>query len=577
MQYVSLSRLPNQYPTLKNNYVPYKERVVLLNGVYPERNKINFKLPEFKDITPINDTTFRFVLAIAADENDNSPKLFTSKPFYDDIKIAYKVNNPYFPIQSLIGVGSIIVVTLKEYFELFEKFEKLETETPVNVTKNIFLSDVETEKKFKDLSDKESKLSQYRTQLNDIEKTIVDLENDKDEETAPRRGAIQTKKGRNIRKKKREQFDVLIKKAKEERDSILILFQNLDKEIKELKEVKTTNTTGGLVSQKAVIDYEELVRFVDYMVNPAKFSVQEVENGNVKSANFLGKWEGEWIEKAKRRAAGETIELTIIDERIVNNVTEEEKPKTLVGKAIAAIEKIPVVGLVVKGVKAVVKFIGKLFSDERLKTNLVKVGEISGINIYTFRYKFDNRKLRMGVIAQEILNTPYKDYVTIDKETGYYVIDYNALQEKVDIVGEMKKIQSNINSKTGGFSNLFKAKILTPPPTIEFDNITGPTSDASLIKSKILGVRNPKTDANNLAENLNQSREKRKLFGTRNTTEQSEDSPKFLLKNRKAAKNISDSYGSEINTKFGFKNKPSETEDLGNFVLKRKGIKTKRD
>ncbi len=77
MQYVSLSRLPNQYPTLRNNYVPYKERVVLLNGVYPERNKINFKLPEFKDITPINDTTFRFVLAIAADENDNSPKLFT--------------------------------------------------------------------------------------------------------------------------------------------------------------------------------------------------------------------------------------------------------------------------------------------------------------------------------------------------------------------------------------------------------------------------------------------------------------------------------------------------------------------
>jgi len=77
MQYVSLSKLPNQYPTVKN-YTLFKEKTVLFNGVYPEKNKINFQLPEFSDIIPIKETTFRFVLAVAADESDVNPRLFTS-------------------------------------------------------------------------------------------------------------------------------------------------------------------------------------------------------------------------------------------------------------------------------------------------------------------------------------------------------------------------------------------------------------------------------------------------------------------------------------------------------------------
>jgi hypothetical protein len=562
MQYVSLSRIPNQYPTLKGNYTLFKDTTVLLNGVYPEKNKINFKLPEFKDITPIPNTTFRFVLSVTADEKDTNPRFFTSKPFYDDIKIAYKVNNPYFPIQALIGVGSIININLKEYFEIFYKLETLEKDTPVNVTKNIFLLDEETEKKFVDLTQKEQQLSEYKTQLDEIEILITDKEN-----TIKQNLNGEVKGSRGVRKTRARRAEESLKKLNSDKAGLVILIDNLQKEV---NDTKNANTSAGLLSDKSIIDYEELVKFIDYMVGPPTFSVQEIENGNVKTAEAIGKWEGEWIDKLKRRAAGETIEATIIDERIVSNANEEEKPKTLVGKAIAALEKVPVVGAVVKAVKAVVKFIGKLFSDERLKTDIVKVGEISGINIYKFRYKFDRRKIRLGVIAQEVLKTQYKEFVSIDKETGYYVIDYNGLQQKIDIIGAMKTIQSNINLKTGGFSKLFKAKILRPEPVLEFDNINKIPTDQSIIKSKIL-------NETQLDENLKNARVKKKLFGTININEQTYNSAKSLLKNKFSKKEFpNDSADGYLKEKFGIKEKPDSNQDLGAFILKRKGPKTNR-
>ena len=562
MQYVSLSRIPNQYPTLKGNYTLFKDTTVLLNGVYPEKNKINFKLPEFKDITPIQNTTFRFVLSVTADEKDTNPRFFTSKPFYDDIKIAYKVNNPYFPIQALIGAGSIVNINLKEYFELFYKFETLEKDTPVNVTKNIFLLDEETEKKFVDLTQKEQQLSEYKTQLDEIEILITEREN-----TIKQNLNGEVKGSRGVRKTRARRAEESLKKLNSDKEGLVILIDNLQKEV---NDTKNANTSEGLLSDKSIIDYEELVKFVDYMVGPPTFSIKEIENGNVRTAESIGKWEGEWIDKLKRRAAGETIEATVIDERIVPNATEEDRPKTLVGKAIAAIEKIPVVGTVVKAVKAVVKFIGKLFSDERLKTDIVKVGEISGINIYKFRYKFDRGKIRLGVIAQEVLKTQYKEFVSVDKETGYYVIDYNGLQQKIDIIGAMKTIQSNINLKTGGFSKLFKAKILRPEPVLEFDNLNKIPTDQSIIKSKIL-------NENQLDENLKNARVKKKLFGTINTNEQTYNSAKSLLKNKFSKKEFpNDSADGYLKQKFGIKEKPDSNQDLGAFILKRKGPKTNR-
>ncbi len=543
MKYVSLSQLPNKYPTLAN-YTKLKDGVVLLNGVYPEKNKVNFALPKFDDITPIANTTFRFIVAVAADENDKSPRYFTSNPFYNDITLSAKVNNPYFTIQALIGDNNVVFVNLKEYFELFEKLETEEKDTPVNVTKNIFLLDEETTKIISNTSEKQSKLNEYKNQLNDLDQKITEVENEiNDNLTGQARGR------RKLRRKRAANGQEELKELNNNKQSLLNQITVLETEIKNIKE---TNTNSSLLSEKSLIDYEELIRFIDYMINPSKFSVKEIENGNVKSAELIGKWEGEWIEAAKRRAAGETIEATVIDDRVVPNVQEEEKPKTVAGKIIAAIEKIPVVGLVVKAVKAVGNFFKKLFSDERLKTDILKVGEINGVEIYKFRYKFDKSKIRIGVIAQQLLKTKYSKYVSVDKETGYYVIDYNGLQNEIDIAGAIKNIQSDINSKSGGFSKLFKQKIFSTTPVIEMDNIS--------------------------EEKLKEYQNKKKIFGTRNLLSQTDDNPKFLLKNKKAAREVINSDTEREYQKSGisFKSKDLKNKDVGDTVLKRKFPKTKR-
>lgn len=542
MKYTSLSQLPNKYPSIAN-YTKLKEGVVLLNGVYPERNKVNFTLPKFDDVIPISNTSFRFVVGVLADENDKSPKFFTSKPFYNDIKLSNKVNNPYFTIQALIGDSSIVFVKLKEYFELFDKLETDENDTPVNVTKNIFLTDEETTKVFLEIAGDEAQLTSLRNKLNKLEQDITEIENDVNDNLNG-----QTRGRRRIRKKRANSLEEELKKLNDEKQAITNQITSLETKIKDTKD---KNKSAGLLSDKSQMDYEELIRFIDYMVAPPSFSVKEIENGNVKAAELIGKWEGEWIEAAKRRAAGETIEATVIDERVVPNVEEEEKPKTAVGKVIAAIEKIPVIGTVVKVVKAVGNFFKKLFSDERLKTDILKVGEVDGVEIYKFRYKFDKGKIRIGVIAQQLLKTPYAKYVSIDPETKYYVIDYNGLQNEVDITGTIKKIESDINSKTGGFSKLFKKKILSSEPTFELDNIS--------------------------MEKLKDYQKNKKVFGTRNLDDQKENTLKYLLKNKKASRDVLKS-DNNVSLEKRKLNTQSDNipQDLGDKILKRKFPKTKR-
>lgn len=64
-------------------------------------------------------------------------------------------------------------------------------------------------------------------------------------------------------------------------------------------------------------------------------------------------------------------------------------------------------------------------SDIRLKENLIKISQSkSGINIYKFNYKDDNR-LYQGVIAQELLNTEYEKSVKLIE--GYYHVDYSLI------------------------------------------------------------------------------------------------------------------------------------------------------
>ena len=74
-------------------------------------------------------------------------------------------------------------------------------------------------------------------------------------------------------------------------------------------------------------------------------------------------------------------------------------------------------------------------SDIRLKENIVLIGSSnSGINIYEYNYISDPETRYVGVIAQELLDTQFKEAVVI-AENGYYAVDYS----KIDV--KFKKIK----------------------------------------------------------------------------------------------------------------------------------------
>ena len=455
MQYVSLSKIPNKYPDLKN-YTKFKDDVVLLSGLYPEKNTINYQLPKYDDITPVDNTFFRFVIAVSVDENDKSPKYFTSKTFYSDIKLAYKVGNPYFPIQALIGGNNVMSINLKQYFEIFDKVETDEKDTPVDVVKNIFISDLVGPDNNLQIEKKKKEIVELQTKLNAISEKIT---------------LTETKLGSNLYKrsifKKRSDIEEQkkdtekeLEDAKQEAVSLNVVIDKLNADIKGFQE----SNQNSLLGNESVIDYEALIRFIDFMVTPSPFSLDGLETNNVLAAEKIGEWRGEWITAYKKRQAGDIIQATTIDDRIKPPKTEEGE-KTFLQK----VGELPVIKQIVGAVKAVGNFFKKLFSDERLKTDLVKIGEIDGINIYKFKYKYDKSKVQIGVIAQELLNTKYSNAVSTDAKTGFYIVDYNTLQQKVDIINAIEKAKDNYNKGLVGKSLFGRVSITAKP---EYENTT---------------------------------------------------------------------------------------------------------
>jgi hypothetical protein len=258
MQYVSLSKVPNRYPSL-NNYTKFKEDLVLLNGLYPERNKVNFQLPKFEDITPIDNTTFRFVISVFADENDTSPKLFTSKTFYNDIKLAYRVNNPFFPIQALIGNGSILTINLKDYFQIFEKMEKEEKEAPVDVVKNIFITDTsETNRNVESLK---KELESVDNDINKFNAEIADAESELVKKTTFKQSERESGISRLIKRKLTSDLTDLedsISKLKIQRDSLVTKKNKLESDIKQ--EIKNTITTENITKIINNVNDDQIIK-----------------------------------------------------------------------------------------------------------------------------------------------------------------------------------------------------------------------------------------------------------------------------------------------------------------------------
>jgi hypothetical protein len=68
-------------------------------------------------------------------------------------------------------------------------------------------------------------------------------------------------------------------------------------------------------------------------------------------------------------------------------------------------------------------YLGSYFSDERLKTDIVKVGEHNGLDVVEFRYRKGKTRYR-GVLAEQVRNK-FPDAVSSRK--GYLTVDYGKI------------------------------------------------------------------------------------------------------------------------------------------------------
>jgi hypothetical protein len=71
------------------------------------------------------------------------------------------------------------------------------------------------------------------------------------------------------------------------------------------------------------------------------------------------------------------------------------------------------------------------FSDVRLKSDIELLGTYRDVNIYIYKYVWDKNTTHVGVMAQELLDSKYKDVVELD-DTGYYKVNYTKLSEHID-------------------------------------------------------------------------------------------------------------------------------------------------
>ena len=72
----------------------------------------------------------------------------------------------------------------------------------------------------------------------------------------------------------------------------------------------------------------------------------------------------------------------------------------------------------------------RFFSDVRLKDDIELLGAYKDINIYRYKYIWDKNTTYVGVMAQELLESKYKDVVELD-DTGYYKVNYTKLREQI--------------------------------------------------------------------------------------------------------------------------------------------------
>ena len=144
MEYISLNTLRNTYPSTQN-YKKKNVNTVQLVGNFPQ-NFIDFKLPDLGSVEVVEDTSFKFIIELRADEDaEDYIGLYTSPIFYNELLISLDESNPY-SIQGAFFQENIITFFINDLTKIYNGFKDLEIELGVKMDRNILYTfDGETE------------------------------------------------------------------------------------------------------------------------------------------------------------------------------------------------------------------------------------------------------------------------------------------------------------------------------------------------------------------------------------------------------------------------------------------------
>ena len=137
MEYQNLLLYPNVYPSI-DNYGRTLDGNFAVVGNYEKDNVKPYTNPNLNDIEVIENTSFRFILAIKESMVSDETRYFTSQPFYDDLLISITENNPFF-INNALNDNLFIRVTLDKQIALFNDLKLIDLGTGVKQNQNLFL------------------------------------------------------------------------------------------------------------------------------------------------------------------------------------------------------------------------------------------------------------------------------------------------------------------------------------------------------------------------------------------------------------------------------------------------------
>lgn len=137
MEYQNLLLYPNVYPSI-DNYGRTLDGNFAVVGNYEKDNVKPYTNPNLNDIEVIENTSFRFILAVKESVVSDEIRYFTSQPFYDDLLISITENNPFF-INNALNDNLFVRVTIDKQIALFNDLKLIDLGTGVKQNQNLFL------------------------------------------------------------------------------------------------------------------------------------------------------------------------------------------------------------------------------------------------------------------------------------------------------------------------------------------------------------------------------------------------------------------------------------------------------